>query len=81
VRTDIVVPQVGEAVSEVTLVRWFKSVGDRVKAGEPLFEVDTDKSLVEVEAVEDGVLSEIRVVGGTPVMPLDVVGSLDVSRS
>ena len=77
-RSDIVVPQVGEAVAEVTLVRWFKSVGDAVKAGEPLFEVDTDKSLVEVEAAEDGVLSEIRVSGGSAVMPLDVVGSLDV---
>jgi len=80
VRIDIVVPQVGEAVSEVTLVRWRKSAGDAVRAGEPLFEVDTDKSIVEVEATEDGVLSEIRVPAGTPVMPLDVVGSLDVGE-
>ena len=79
-KADIVVPQVGEAVSEVTLVRWFKNVGDSVKAGEPLFEVDTDKSLVEIEAAENGVLSEIRVSGGSAVMPLDVVGSLDVDE-
>ncbi len=79
-KIDIVVPQVGEAVAEVTLVRWLKKVGDAVKAGEPLFEVDTDKSLLEVEAVEDGVLSEIRVPGGSAVMPRDVVGSLDVQR-
>ncbi len=77
-KTDIVVPQVGEAVSEVTLVRWLKAVGDAVKAGEPLFEVDTDKSVVQVDAVEDGVLAEIRVPDGGAVMPLDVVGSLDV---
>ena len=79
-KVDIVVPQVGEAVFEVTLVRWFKTVGEAVKAGEPLFEVDTDKSLVEIEAVEDGVLSEIRVAGGSAVMPQDIVGSLDVGR-
>lgn len=78
-RIDIVLPQVGEAVSEVTLVRWMKGVGDVVKAGDPLFVVDTDKSEMNVEAAEDGVLLEIRVPDGSHVMPLDVVGSLDVA--
>jgi pyruvate/2-oxoglutarate dehydrogenase complex dihydrolipoamide acyltransferase (E2) component len=77
VKIDIVVPQVGEAVSEVTLVRWLKGVGDAVKAGEPLFVVDTDKSGMEVEAADDGILSEIRAPDGSSVMPLDVVGVLD----
>ena len=77
-RIDIVLPQVGEAVSEVTLVRWLKRTGDVVKAGDPLFVIDTDKSEMNVEAAEDGVLSEIRVLDGSPVMPLDIVGSLDV---
>ena len=77
-KVDIVVPQVGEAVAEVTLVKWLKGVGDRVKAGEPLFVVDTDKSQMDVEAAEDGVLVEIRSPDGSSVMPLDVVGILDV---
>ena len=77
-KVDIVVPQVGEAVSEVTLVKWLKGVGDPVKAGEPLFVVDTDKSQMDVEAAEDGVLVEIRSPDGSAVMPLDVVGILDV---
>ncbi len=80
-RIDVVIPQVGEAVSEVTLVRWYKAVGDAVKAGEPLFQVDTDKSLMEVEAAEDGVLAEIKITDGSQVMPLDVVGSLEVPGS
>ena len=76
-KIDIVVPQVGEAVAEVTLVRWLKRVGDAVKAGEPLFVVDTDKSEMEVEAADDGILSEIRSPDGSSVMPLDVVGILE----
>lgn len=78
-KVNIVVPQVGEAVSEVTLIRWFKEAGDEIKAGEPLFLLGTDKAEMDVEAVEDGVLSEIRVPGDSSVMPLDVVGVLQVA--
>jgi pyruvate dehydrogenase E2 component (dihydrolipoamide acetyltransferase) len=73
---EIVVPQVGEATSEVTLVRWLKSEGDAVEKDEPLFEVDTDKYVVEIQAFESGVLTEILVPAGSPVMPLDVVARL-----
>ncbi len=76
-KVQIVVPQVGEAVAEVTLVRWYKKVGDPVTAGEPLFSLDTDKSVMDVEATDDGVLSEIIVGDGSAVMPLVVVGTLD----
>jgi pyruvate dehydrogenase E2 component (dihydrolipoamide acetyltransferase) len=73
---DIVVPQVGEATSEVTLVRWLKEEGEAVAEGEPLFEVDTDKYVVEVEAFETGTLIEIVVPAGTEVVPLQVVARL-----
>ncbi len=76
-KVQIVVPQVGEAVAEVTLVQWHKKVGDPVKAGEPLFSVDTDKAVMDVEATDDGVLSEILVGAGSAVMPLAVVGTLE----
>jgi pyruvate/2-oxoglutarate dehydrogenase complex dihydrolipoamide acyltransferase (E2) component len=79
-KANIVVPHVGEAVSEVTLARWLKRTGDRVKAGEPLFVVDTDKAELEVEAAEDGTLSEIRVPDKSSVLPLDVVGVLDIAE-
>lgn len=73
---EIVVPQVGEAVDEVLLVRWFKQEGEPVQKGEPLFEVDTDKVTMEVEAFADGVLARILVAEGSGVMPQQVVGIL-----
>lgn len=78
-RVDIVVPQVGEAVAEVTLVRWLKTVGDSVTKGDVLFEVDTDKSVVEVEAFDSGRLVEIRQGDGATVNPRDVVGILETA--
>ncbi len=73
---EIVVPQVGEAVSEVLLVQWFKQEGDAVQKGEPLFEVDTDKVTMDVEAFSDGVLEQILMPDGSEVMPQQVVGLL-----
>ena len=79
-RVDIVVPQVGEAIAEVTIARWLKSAGSVVNAGEPLFEVDIDKSVIEVEAAENGILVEIRAGEGATVMPLEVIGVIDVAE-
>ncbi len=73
---EIVIPQVGEAIAEVTLVRWLKKEGDTVEQGEPLFEVDTDKAIVEVEAFANGTLAQIIVQEGSPVMPQQVVAIL-----
>jgi pyruvate dehydrogenase E2 component (dihydrolipoamide acetyltransferase) len=70
------VPRVGEAIAELTLVRWLKREGDQVRRGEVLFEVDTDKSLVEVEAFDDGVLEQILVGDDASVEPLQRVGVL-----
>lgn len=58
---DIVMPQLGETVAEGTISNWFKAAGDRVEAGENLFEIETDKVTMEVQAITSGVLSEIRV--------------------
>ncbi|ABI77628.1 2-oxoglutarate dehydrogenase, E2 component, dihydrolipoamide succinyltransferase [Hyphomonas neptunium ATCC 15444] len=57
--TDIVVPTLGESVTEATVGQWLKSAGDAVKKDEVLVELETDKVSVEVSASEDGVLSEI----------------------
>jgi pyruvate dehydrogenase E2 component (dihydrolipoamide acetyltransferase) len=78
---DVIVPQVGEAVAEVRLVRWLKAPGEPVKRGEPLFELDTDKALVEVEAFVDGTLVEIVVPEGGAVLPQQVVGRVLVADS
>lgn len=55
------IPKVGLVMEEVKVVRWLKNVGDSVIAGEPLLEVETEKSVVEIEAAATGRLSEILV--------------------
>ena len=56
---EIKVPQLGESVSEATVAKWFKSVGDSVERDEPLCELETDKVTLEVPASEAGTLQEI----------------------
>ncbi|MCB0953312.1 MAG: dihydrolipoyllysine-residue succinyltransferase, partial [Microthrixaceae bacterium] len=64
---EIVMPQLGESVTEGTITRWFKSVGDTVTEDEPLFEVSTDKVDTEVPSPASGVLTEISVAEGETV--------------
>ncbi|GEC08847.1 hypothetical protein SSP24_65020 [Streptomyces spinoverrucosus] len=59
--TDVVLPALGESVTEGTVTRWLKSVGDSVEADEPLLEVSTDKVDTEIPAPASGVLLEITV--------------------
>ena len=64
---DVIMPQLGETVSEGTVTVWCKKVGDAVKADETLFEVSTDKVDTEIPAPADGVLAEILVQEGETV--------------
>jgi 2-oxoglutarate dehydrogenase E2 component (dihydrolipoamide succinyltransferase) len=64
---EITLPQLGETVTEGTITRWFKKIGDIVAADEPLFEVSTDKVDTEVPSPIAGVLTEIRVAEGDTV--------------
>ena len=64
---DITMPQLGETVTEGTITRWFKKVGDQVAEDEPLFEVSTDKVDSEVPAAKGGYLKEILVEEGETV--------------
>ncbi|MGH6795856.1 MAG: 2-oxoglutarate dehydrogenase complex dihydrolipoyllysine-residue succinyltransferase, partial [Methylocella sp.] len=57
--TEIRVPALGESVTEATIGRWFKNAGERVKADEPIVELETDKVTLEVNAPAAGVLVEI----------------------
>lgn len=74
---DLVVPQLGEEVTAVTLVAWWAEPGGRVTAGEPLFEVETDKAVFEVEAEVSGTLVEVRVPVGGAAAPGAVVGRVE----
>jgi pyruvate dehydrogenase E2 component (dihydrolipoamide acetyltransferase) len=64
---DVTMPQLGETVTEGTITKWFKKVGDEVKADEPLFEVSTDKVDTEVPSPIAGTLSEIKAQEGDTV--------------
>ena len=64
---DVMVPSLGESVTEATVATWFKKVGDRVEADEMLCELETDKVSVEVPAPAAGVLSEILAEEGATV--------------
>jgi pyruvate/2-oxoglutarate dehydrogenase complex dihydrolipoamide acyltransferase (E2) component len=64
---DVLMPQLGETVTEGKVATWFKNVGDSVAAGENLFEIETEKVTMEVQATASGVLAEIRVPAGETV--------------
>ena len=64
---DLVLPQLGETVTEGTITRWFKNPGDSISVGEMLYEVSTDKVDSEVPSPMEGVLTEIRVPEGETV--------------
>ena len=72
--TDIVVPALGESVTEATIAKWLKQVGDKVAVDEPLLELETDKVSLEVYATKAGTLSEIRAKTGDTVEVGAVVG-------
>ena len=57
--TDIIIPNVGESVSEVTIAQWFKKVGDIIKKDDPILELETDKAAQEIVSPADGVIEEI----------------------
>src|SRR3954468_24002971 len=58
--TDVTLPALGESVTEGTVTRWLKQVGDAVAADEPLLEVSTDKVDTEIPAPASGTLLEIK---------------------
>ncbi len=76
--TEILMPQLGESVTEGTITQWFKAIGDHVDEDEPLFEVSTDKVDSEVPSPASGVLTKIVVAEGETVdvgVLLAVLGS------
>ena len=74
---DIVVPEMGESISEGTVAAWLKSKGEAVSEGETLVELETDKVMVEVPAPEGGTLLEILKGEDETVEVGDVLGRID----
>ena len=65
--TEVVMPQMGESITEGTLTRWLKKVGDTVQRDEPLFEISTDKVDAEIPSPAAGTLQEIKIPEGATV--------------
>lgn len=75
---DVVVPSLGRDVETVLLVGWSAEAGARVVPGDPLFQVETDKAVFEVEAETEGVLCDVLVPAGMSVAPGAVLGRIRV---
>lgn len=78
---EIIVPSLGESVSEATIAKWFKKVGDSIKADEPLVELETDKVTMEVNAPASGALKSINVPEGKTVAVGALLGIIDVGAA
>ena len=65
--TDVIMPQMGESITEGTLTKWLKKPGDTIARDEPLFEISTDKVDAEIPSPVAGALEEIKVQEGTTV--------------
>jgi len=76
---DVVMPQMGESITEGTLTRWLKKPGDTVARDEPLFEISTDKVDAEIPSPAAGILGEIKVQEGATVTVNTVVASISES--
>jgi 2-oxoglutarate dehydrogenase E2 component (dihydrolipoamide succinyltransferase) len=74
---NIVVPEVGESIVDARVAKWLKKEGDRVAAGEPLVELETDKVDVEVSAPKAGVLKSIAHGDGADVKVGEILGILE----
>ncbi len=78
---DVKVPVLAESVSEATLMKWHKKAGDKVKRGDNLIDIETDKVTLEVAALTDGVLSEILKGNGETVESDEVIARIDTNSS
>jgi 2-oxoglutarate dehydrogenase E2 component (dihydrolipoamide succinyltransferase) len=80
VTTDIVVPVLGESVTEATIAKWLKQPGDAVAVDEPIVELETEKATVELGAPNAGVLAEILAAEGEDVAVGAVIGRIKPSE-
>jgi 2-oxoglutarate dehydrogenase E2 component (dihydrolipoamide succinyltransferase) len=78
---EIKVPVLGESVSEATVAKWHKNIGESVKKDDLLVELETDKVTLEVNALETGALKEIKFPVGSTVKVNDILGSIDAGAA
>src|SRR5215468_6123721 len=74
--SDLVVPALGESISEAVIAKWLKKVGEAAAQDEPVVELETDKVSVQLPAPAAGVVTEQRFAEGTTVRVGDVIGQI-----
>jgi pyruvate dehydrogenase E2 component (dihydrolipoamide acetyltransferase) len=79
--TDVVMPQMGESITEGTITKWLKKPGDTVQRDEPLFEISTDKVDAEIPSPSAGTLKDIKIAEGATVQINTVVCTIEESGS
>ena len=79
---EILMPALSPTMEEGKLAKWLKAVGDTVKSGDVIAEIETDKATMEVEAVDEGVLSAILIAAGTEAVkvntPIALIGAMKI---
>ena len=78
---QILVPSLGESITEATVSKWLKQVGEKVDSDEPLVELETDKVNVEVPSPLAGILSSIKVKEGSIVEVGSLLGVVNEEKS
>jgi len=78
---QILVPSLGESITEATVSKWLKQIGEQVNSDEPLVELETDKVNVEVPSPSDGTLSTIQVKEGDTVKVGSILGVVETGKS
>ena len=77
---DIIVPEVGDGVTQATISEWLISVGDHVVEGETIVEIMTDKAAFEVPSPAYGILKEIVIESDTEVAVGSVIGRIEILK-
>ena len=75
--TELIVPTLGESITDATVSKWLKDIGDEFEVDEPLVEIETEKITVEVSAPKAGKLSEIKVKEGQDIKIGGVLGIIN----
>src|SRR5262245_51361002 len=78
---DVIVPALGESITQAQVSRWLKKVGDPVKVDEPVVSLDTDKVTVDVPSPAGGALTQIAHQEGEMVKVGDVLGVIEASAA
>ena len=71
--TQILMPALSPTMTEGKLARWVKKVGEEIRAGDVIAEIETDKAMMEVEAIDEGTMGEIKVPEGTEGVAVNAV--------